>query len=400
MVGRGLVFPRGFAYNAPRFFITFIGGKVNEMKRMNGQGSSWNAAVLGWGVLLLPWMMAACSGLGPSTIRGDRANYNTAIQRSNDQQLLLNLVRLKYRDTPFFLEVSNVAAQFKFRSNANANATLQNGVKGLFGLGAGATVEESPTVTYAPLSGEQFIQRFLSQVPLETVFLLSHSGWSIERIFRICLQRMGELKNAPNASGPTPNRAPVFMDFVQAVRMFRQLQLRDALTVSLGARGKVPELVMRVRGEPGEFPELRGLNRLLGFPPENTRFVLTVNPSPAKGEGLRIETRSLLGILYFLSHGVETPTEDREQGKITLTRRSSGKLFDWGEVTGDILKIHSQSSRPGRAAVDVFYRDQWFYIDDSDLNSKSTFSLLAQLFSLQAGKAKDRGLLLTLPLGN
>ena len=56
--------------------------------------------------------------------------------------------------------------------------------------------------------------------------------------------------------------------------------------------------------------------------------------------------------------------------------------------------------RPSEAAMAIYYRDSWFYINDSDLQSKSTFSLLAQIFSLQSGNAKDKAPLLTLPLGN
>ena len=37
--------------------------------------------------------------------------YNHAIARTLDEQFLLNLVRLKYRDNPFFLEVSSVTTQ-------------------------------------------------------------------------------------------------------------------------------------------------------------------------------------------------------------------------------------------------------------------------------------------------
>ncbi|VAX31394.1 hypothetical protein MNBD_NITROSPINAE05-451, partial [hydrothermal vent metagenome] len=154
-------------------------------------------------IFIAVFLLTGCSGgLGPSTLKGNRFSYNTAIQRSNDQQLLLNLVRLKYRDTPYFLEVNSVAAQFRFSANANANATLVEAVKGVFGLGVGASVEETPTVSYAPLQGEQFIQRFLSHIPLENIFLLTRSGWSIKRILRVCLERVGNLKNAPTASGP------------------------------------------------------------------------------------------------------------------------------------------------------------------------------------------------------
>jgi len=347
--------------------------------------------------LAFVFMLNGCSGLGPSTLKGNRYNYNTTIQRSNDQQLLLNLVRLKYRDTPYFLEVNSVAAQFKFRANADADATLQNGVKGLFGFSAGASVEENPTVSYAPLQGEQFIQRFLSHIPLENIFLLTRSGWSFERILRVCLERVGNLKNAPTASGPTPETAPVYEDFAEAANLIRKLQLKDAHTLSLGASGNIPELIFQF--EKME-PELQELNVLLGLPPENLRFVLTPYPSPDDPQHIRVETRSLLGMMYYLSHAVEAPEEDQTGGKVTLTRYSSGKPFNWADVTGELLKIHSQSTQPAQAAMAVNYRDSWFYIDDSDLQSKSTFSLLAQIFSLQSGNAKDKGPLLTLPLGN
>jgi hypothetical protein len=352
------------------------------------------------GIFIVAFLLNGCSGLGPSTLKGNRYNYNTTIQRSNDQQLLLNLVRLKYRDTPYFLEVNSVAAQFKFRASADAATTLQDGVKTILGIGVGASVEENPTVSYAPLQGEQFIQRFLSHIPLQNIFLLTRSGWSFERILRVCLERVGKLKNAPTASGPTPEIAPVYEDFVEAAHLIRKLQLKDAHTLSLEASGQIPELVFQFDKTAGRFPELQKLNALLGLPQENMRFVLTTHPSPDNRQHIRVETRSLLGMMYYLSHGVESPEQDRVGGKVTMTRYSSGEPFDWADVTGDILKIHSQSNRPGQAAMSVYYRGNWFYIDDSDLQSKSTFSLLAQIFSLQSGNAKNMGPQLTLPVGN
>jgi len=368
--------------------------------RMRGKRSLRSRAATGVVLFSVAFFFNACSGLGPSKLTGNRYNYNTTIQKSNDQQLLLNLVRLKYRDTPYFLEVNSIAAQFKFRANANADATLQNGVKGLFGFGAGASVEENPTVSYAPLKGEQFIQRFLSHIPLQKIFLLARSGWSFERILRVCLERVGNLKNAPTASGPTPEIAPVYKDFAEASHLIRKLQLKDAYTLALGVNGNIPELIFQFENSGGSLPELRKLNTLLGLPPDNLRLVLTPHPSSDNKQHVRVETRSLLGMMYYLSHAVEAPEEDRAGGKVTLTRHPSGQPFNWADVTGDILQVHSQSNRPSEAAMAVYYRDSWFYIDDSDLQSKSTFSLLAQIFSLQSGNAKDMGPLLTLPLGN
>ncbi len=356
--------------------------------------------ILKFCVFIGAFVLPGCSGLGPSTIKGNRYSYNTTLQTSNDQQLLLNLIRLKYRDTPYFLEVNSVAAQFKFRADANADATAQSGLKTILGLGVGASVEENPTVSYAPLQGEQFIQRFLSHIPLQNIFLLTRSGWSFERILRVCLERVGSLKNAPTASGPTPKIAPVYEGFKKAANLIRKLQLKDVHTLYLETRGNTPELIFQFEKTASSFSELQQLNKLLGLPPENLRFVLTTHPSDDNPQHIRVETRSLLGVMYYLSHGVESPEEDRAGGKVTLTRHSSGEPFDWAVVTGDILKIHSQSSRPQQAAISVNYRNSWFFIDDSDLESKSTFSLLAQIFSLQSGNAKDMGPQLTLPLGN
>jgi sulfhydrogenase subunit alpha len=114
---------------------------------------------------------------------------------------------------------------------------------------------------------------------------------------------------------------------------------------------------------------------------------------------LSLETRSVLGILYFLSESVEAPSKDVQEGKVSITRYDSGELFDWTLITGKLLQIKTQPSKPNQASVAVYYRRSWFYIDDSDLESKSTFSLLSQLIALQSGKT-DRVLpVLTLPLG-
>ncbi len=337
-----------------------------------------------------------CVNLGPTTLKSERSNYNQAVQRTNDEQLLLNLVRLKYRDTPFFMEVSSVASQFSLSSSANASATLQDGVSGLFGLGGSVGMTEKPTVTYSPLQGDRFIQRVLSPLPLQTIVLLYHSGWSIERIFRLCFQRMNHLKNAPGASGPTPVLAPQFKEFAAAIKVLRAWQVDDVLDLSYQESGNGSQLVLHIGEKNTE--RTREFARVMNLNPDRDRYVLTFSISDP-GYQIQVVTRSLLGIMFYLSQAVEVPKEDVLQGKVTQTKTSDGKIFDWKEVTGDLLKISSLSENPQADSKSIYYRGTWFYIDDSDLSSKSTFSLLAQIFSLQAGKIKDTAPLLTLPIG-
>ena len=56
------------------------------------------------------------------------------------------------------------------------------------------------------------------------------------------------------------------------------------------------------------------------------------------------------------------------------------------------------SARPHDAYIDVKYRGYWFYIADSDLDSKSAFLLLQILGDLQAGTTPSAAPVLTLPM--
>ena len=73
--------------------------------------------------------------------------------------------------------------------------------------------------------------------------------------------------------------------------------------------------------------------------------------------------------------------------------------FDWNLVTGNLLKVDSAAQRPPGSFVAVQHRGAWFYIRNNDLESKSTFMLISQLFNLQAGQIKTVAPALTIGVG-
>ena len=133
-------------------------------------------------------ILSSCTMYGPVFIKSERNQYNQAIQKTNDEQLLLNLVRLKYHDNPLFMEVNNIASQFTLENEIGLGATLQAGAKGIFTPSTSTYVEERPTISYSPLHGENFVKGVLTPITLKTIVLLFHSGWSIERVFKVCIQ--------------------------------------------------------------------------------------------------------------------------------------------------------------------------------------------------------------------
>ena len=386
---------------------------------------------------------------GPTALRASRLNYNRAIQETTNEQLLLNLVRLKYRDVPFFLEVSSVSAQFIYQGSLDGAITFNENIgpnprnPDVYGIGAGLGYSEKPTISYAPLQGEDFVERLLSPLSIDTILLLARSGWSLDRVLRMTVQRINHLDNASNASSPTPLLAPTFEDFRQMAHLLRQLQMNRAIEIgyrttqrrmsdTVGVNGitlqdtlsalqsgyhiertdddtgyvlakSITTPVLTIAPEWMDSTEVGELIDMLGLKPGRSQYDLTAAAGDlqrsAPFDSVILETRSLMGVLFYLSHGIEVPPSHAKRGLVTRTIDEHSEPFDWAGVTGDLLRIRSQATKPAHAAVATYYRGTWFYIDDAELNSKSTFALLSQLFALKAGVEQHEGPVLTLPVG-
>jgi hypothetical protein len=389
-------------------------------------------------VFLCPVFLAlfsSCNTVGPKAVRGARINYNEAIARTGDQQLLLNLVRLKYRDTPLFLEITSVSTQYNLEWSAGASQsftdtdTLTGGVGAVAeavaantltgkgtrsgsltrnrvdtdssGMDVGLGFYERPTITYSPLQGEDFVTQLLSPIPLERLMLLSGSGWSTARILQTCLQEMNGLDNASSASGPTPELAPSYEKFRDAANLLRRLQIRGALEFVQRVDGEsgAAHLELHIRESAKGSEDVIALRRALHLSDDVMQFIVAQTTSRGQGVVLALRPRSLMGVLHFLSQGVEAPADHAERGLVTTTLRDDGTVFDWADITGGLFRVQSQNSPPSDAFVRVRYRGRWFFIEDTDLESKTTFGLLTTLFKLQSGNVQSVGPALTLPVG-
>ena len=364
---------------------------------MRHRHATWSCFVT---TLTLVTTLTGCAGrLGPRVVPADRVNYNEAIIESWNEQMLLNLVRLRYRDNPLFLEANGVVTHYEVvgKAGASADATARNpGGTAALGLAASLEYHEAPTIAYSPLNGEDFAQRILSPIPPSTILLLSESGWSLSRLFTCCVQQANGLRNAVGAAGPTPDYVPPFEDFQRLARALRQLQVDGLVDVEPDKDGQTRLLLRRGEGGIGER-EAAEVRSLLKLDPGRSAYRIRAGLTQSAPDEIAISGRSLLAVMFFLSQAVEVPASDERAGVVTVTQRG-GKRFDWSEVTGSLLRVRATPASPVDAAVRVRYRNAWFSIADADLTSKTTFTLLTYLFNLQAAGRERREMLLTYPV--
>ena len=356
-----------------------------------------------WAISLLGFMvfLGGCTQLGPKLVQAGRNDYNKVLARSDQEEQLMNLVRMRYADNPLMLDVSSVSTSFEWSQDLSAVGSAFDSAESDSGVDASGSLgyREMPTVTYTPLGGADFVRNVMTPVPLDSFLLLDNSGWSIERLLRVMVNSMNGLSNARRASGPTPFETPDYQEFKRAAKLFRALQLSGLATEGYGKRER--EEIPVIRFEPGfwETDEAKELAGLIGLRPGQPFATLDTFSRRRRPDAVGLEMRSLAGIMFFLSHAVEVPKKDLEAGRVAITRHADGRPFDWSDVLGDLLVIKSASEEPTNAAWAMSYRGSWFYIDDSDIQSKYTFMLLTQLTAIQAGEIERTAPVLTLPVG-
>ena len=343
----------------------------------------------------LALLSTGCQLVGPRTVDIGRVHYNAVIQRTGNEQMLLNLVRLRYSDTPFFLQVASISTAFEFKTGANVGIGVSPGT---YLFGGDVELAEQPTVTYTPLEGEQFVKSVLTPIDLATVLLLYHSGWAIDRLLRITVQEMNDVPNAPSASGPTPKTAPEYETFLGVAEALRELQSRGDISLAGRAGPSGTELQLTLEPDAVGSPAHRAFASGLRLDPALAQYRLVTDAGLREPDQISVVTRSLMASFFYVSQGVEVPEEDETAGRVNTTRTAAGERFDWNFIQDDLFRVHQAEHLPDQASVSTHYRERWFYIADADLESESTFALLMQLFSLQSGNVPSSAPLLTLPV--
>jgi hypothetical protein len=403
--------------------------------------------------------VAGCS-FGPRALEKTHGRYNEAFRQVDCEELLRNIVRLRYGDPPAEVEVSAIAAQFEVSAQAEARPFFEapNPAGAVFRTfsnvlpGASAGGADRPTITLTPVHSGETAARYLRPISPESVVFFAETSWPISAVFRLWLEGANGVPNAPSASGPTRPFPPQYAEFLRGTVLLQAIQDRGDLTFRkveeevLGdpiaaervsgealvearkagfeyrrsADGQAWQLVTKTRRlymdvspravGTAEYDELV---RIFNLKPGLTRYEVTQStvgfieqrPGCPPSDKIVLVPRSLIQVLFYLAHGVEVPADHLACGAAVATLEPDGAVFDWGQVLGGLFAVKACAGKkpPPRATVAVFHRGYWFYIDDTDPGTKATFTLLRPSRQLELGAAPANRAgaapMLTLPVG-
>jgi hypothetical protein len=301
-------------------------------------------------------------------------------------------------DPPVFVDVGQIVAGYTLESGLTAGASLpENSVAGGNTAQLGGTIKytDRPTITYSPMTGDRFVKALMTPLPPESVFFTVESGWPADAILFTAVAEMNELRNqVASISGLTAAEP----EFMQALKLIQRIQDQGGvgMRVEMDEQDRPTTLVtLRSRRVTDQtMDDSRELRRLLGLAPDGEEFKLVFGRIASGDRELAVQTRSLLHILGILAAQVEVPVEHVAEGRATPGIREAEQE---GSQVVRLARIHSSNNKPDDAYVAIHYKDQWFYIDDTDLKSKRTFAFMMLLFTLSDSGEKQNLPLITIP---
>jgi hypothetical protein len=333
--------------------------------------------------LLLP---LGCYHVGPGTIIEDRVAYDDAVATSWKEQTLLNIVKLRYFDTPFFVDVAQIVSGYSVGEQVTPTvginqsffprATLGDRLTG--SLSFQQAYIDRPTVSYAPQTRPDFIRNLTLPLPPTAVLYLMQAGYPLDLVFDLTLDAINGVQGRTMSGGQVRPASPEYERVVQAMRK-GQASGGVGMRIEVN-KDKKESLVLFFRDpdiDPELAAELNEARKLLGIDPNQREIRVTYGATRGGPGEVTLATRSLYRVLGVLATSVQVPETHLAEGR-------APPLL--GDLSQDRPRFTVLSSCKKPDDCDCFirtcYRGHWFWIDDRDMESKRTMAYLMVLLAL------------------
>jgi hypothetical protein len=332
-----------------------------------------------------------CHHVGPSTIVDDRVAYADAVATSWKEQTLLNIVKLRYFDTPFFTDVPQIVSGYTVGAQATPTPGFNQSFfpRATFGdrligsLPLQAAYVDRPTISYAPQTRPDFIRNLTVPLPPSAVLYLMQAGYPIDLVFDLTLDAINGI-HGRNLSGGEVR--PASAEYQRIVQILRKAQMSGGVGMRIELSKDKKETLVMFFHDPDIDPELAAElaegRKLLRMDPNQHEFHVVFGATRGGPNEITLLTRSIYHILNQLAVTVQVPDIHLAEGRAP-------------PLGGDMADEHPRFSvlsgceRPKDCFTATCYRGYWFWIDDRDSESKRTMAYLMVLLALADTGAKE-----------
>jgi hypothetical protein len=220
------------------------------------------------------------------------------------------------------------------------------------------------------------------------------AGYPADFLLGLTVEGLNGVRNLSVTAGAMREADP---EFLRALQLLREVQAADAVGMRV-EEDKVKRMnaVMFFRSDDvsddiaAKAAEIR---RLLKLPQEGQKFTLTYSPVRG-GEGeLAVKSRSMLQIMSAFATCIEVPEAHvKDQSALPGIQRPAPE-----KGGRDAVRIRSGKERPAQSFAAVRYRDHWFWIEESDFQTKRAINAVMYFFTLADTGEPGKLPLITIP---
>ncbi|MGF1757561.1 hypothetical protein L4D76_06360 [Photobacterium sagamiensis] len=428
-----------------------------KTKFNNLMGKRWiKLTVLACGLVSIATLQGCA--VGPKLYESSFTDYNDAIRKTSDGQMLANLVRMRYLESPIFLQVASVSTSFNMSANAGASATINESAADAYGVSAGAGFSETPTITFSLPESRGYYGLLMAPLSTNQITQLIDAGFDSRDVMQTAVRRINGLENLSIDHSLYPKPPRTYSGFLEALDLIEKLSTEElaefapssAFSIWSSPVGPIKfdamsqigllasqvyaqsasgaDLIENAKGQwemhtftrrmalrfPPEAiysPDAKRLKQLLQLDSQRNSFPMLDFEFTSIEKG-RAYVGASPAALDSKSSWLEIGIRGRSMMEI-MQIASTGVNIPEEDVSGGIVysgekkspapgelvfDIKSSNDEPLNAALRVKYRDHWFYIPDNDLESRKSFALLNAFFAVTAGTVPGANPVLTLPV--
>ena len=334
-------------------------------------------------------LVFSCKSVGPKTLPADQFDFNASISEASNEQLLMNLIRLRYSEPPVFLKVSSVINQYTRAGAVNAQGGLNNAIptgENSAIAGANYAWSNTPTITYIPISGREFSTNLLVPIPPGSLFSMIQAGWPIDLVLDITTFSVNGLKD--DISRPSARR-DADPEFFELLDLWSKLNKVGVIGVREENQGHV--LFFSNEISPELQKDVSRFRELLNLDPALSEYQINYGAIQRNSREIIALTGSIWEIMLNLAWRFDVPEEHLESGRTYTPYHSTIRKED------PPLNIRYSKNKPEQDFISVFMHDYWFYIDVDDRNTKRNFSFLQLLLNLAENTTAAQAPVVTVP---